>query len=110
MAVGVGSPPKRTRSRESFMGAGRGRDALLEGWEESGGTSREPGVVGKVWRPAQRAGRGREAHLERREGSIGKEEYRRPSWRAGKGREAFTEGREGYGGPAGMMGGVGKPS
>ena len=33
MAGGFGSPPKRARSRESFMGARRGRDALLEGWK-----------------------------------------------------------------------------
>ena len=55
-------------------------------------------------------GRGREAHLESQEGSIGKEEYggppgrlgevERPSQRVGRGREALPEGREWSGGPS----------
>ena len=88
MAGGVGSPPKRATSRESIMGGGRGRDALLEGWEESGGLPENQeglGRSGEVGWPAWRVSRGREAHLQSRVGSIEKEEYGRPSCRAGKG-------------------------
>ena len=66
----------------------RSRQALPENWEGLGRS-------GEVERPAWMVGRGREAHLESQDESIGKEEYGRPSWRPGKGREALTKGLEG---------------
>ena len=73
----------------AFQRAGRGREALLEGWHGSGGT---PGGPTGVGRPTQRAGRGREALLVDWEGSG-----------------ALLEGL-GIGGRFGGMGGVGRPS
>ena len=80
MAGEFGSPPRRARSRESFMGSGRGCDALPEGLEESGGTSREPGGLGKVWR-------GQEVCPEGQEGSGG------PTERDGRSWEVLSEGQ-----------------
>ena len=126
--------------RKSSWRAGRGQEALQEGQEESGGTSREPGGVGRTGRvgrpyrkgreelggppgesggggrPIQRAGRVeregrvREALWEGCEWSKGLSGRLQGFGRDGRGREALPEGQEALGGPSGGLRGVKRPS
>ena len=92
-----GGPPAGSGDvRRPSQRVGRGRNALLEGREESGGTSGDLGGIG-------RAGSGRQALQEGREDLRGPPEgsrgVGRHSWRAGRGWETVMKGREGLAGP-----------
>ena len=111
-AGGVGTPTRRfgrvrrpsrwaVRSREAYPRFGMGQEALLVGWEESGGSSRISERVGRssrggrevLWGPTKGPGRSRS-----------------PFRQVGRGREAYLKGQERSGGQLGSPGGVGRPN
>ena len=89
------------RVRSPFRSAGRGREALLEGWQGSGGFSRRPGGSGGIGKPCRRAGIGQETLPY---GCEGPGEVGSPSQWARRGWKDLPE----LGGPSGEPGGVGR--
>ena len=93
--------------------AGRGREALLESRQGSGGTPEWTGGVGRPirmvggWKPSQKGRKCQESLLVAGRGQEGSGEVGRPSWRIRSGLEALPEFQKGLGGSEGPPEGLG---